>query len=277
MRRRGMPCRCVPVIPKAALAICEIPIMNKWIACLVLWAFSATPLLAECKSPSDDFNGLICLGDLYKKEDAELNAAYSKLVSALDPQDRSRVRKHQLDWIRLRDGQCGLQNAHQQLFDMYCAIGITKERRLQLQALHASCEASGCLGDDREAEERIGVRQTFLQGLVGAINAQDKKRFMQHMRRAYLAEQFYNFFEGKLDEFLQYSIFCGYDPATGKPECVPFEQITRAELISQEVHPYGPSWREVRFLIHRGDGSIEISLNMETDLDIGLGVSAGFG
>ena len=251
--------------------------MNKWIACLVLWVFSTTPLLAECKSSSDDFNGLICLGDIYKKEDAELNSAYSKLVAALDPEGRSRVRKHQLDWIRLRDAQCGIQNAHQHLFDMYCAIGITKERRMQLQELYSSCEASECLSDDREAEERVGVRQTFLQGLVGAINAQDKKRFMHHMRRSYLEEQFYGFFKGQLDNFLQYTIFCGYDSAKDKRECVPFDQITHAELVSQDAHPYVPSWLEVRFLIHWSDGSIEISLDMETDLDIGLAASAGVG
>ncbi|WP_249126422.1 lysozyme inhibitor LprI family protein [Aeromonas popoffii] len=78
----------------------------KHIYAFLLLAVSTVQASDDCKEPMTQAAMNICAMQDYTKADAELNAAYKKLVAALDKEQLGRLKTAQRAWITFRDAQC---------------------------------------------------------------------------------------------------------------------------------------------------------------------------
>lgn len=225
--------------------------------------------VAACRTPTDDFNGLRCLSEIYKYSDIALNKSYTKLISSLDMKGKQAAKESQLSWIRLRDGQCGYRQSYQFLFDMDCAIKITQERDLYLRALQSECRGLDCLYNNPDLVRQIDIKTEFLTGFLNTIKSKDVKRFMQHMNKEYLEEQFYGFLKGDSEYFIN-SFLWGRNTLDNSYTNIAISSIEKIEITSYEASQNNPLEFNVKILVFWRDGKSECKFGMLQDPDSGI-------
>ncbi|MGL6547688.1 lysozyme inhibitor LprI family protein [Aeromonas hydrophila] len=78
----------------------------KHLYAFLLLAVSTVQASDDCIEPMTQAAMNICAMQDYTKADAELNAAYRKLVATLDKDQLGRLKTAQRAWITFRDAQC---------------------------------------------------------------------------------------------------------------------------------------------------------------------------
>ncbi|MDE1917568.1 MAG: DUF1311 domain-containing protein [Sphingomonadales bacterium] len=68
---------------------------------------SSTYWSCQRETGQGDYVYTRCAWEEYHRRDAELNAAYQRVIAALSPEARARLRSSQRAWIRRRDALCG--------------------------------------------------------------------------------------------------------------------------------------------------------------------------
>ncbi|MDO9618121.1 MAG: lysozyme inhibitor LprI family protein [Pseudomonas sp.] len=237
--------------------------------CFVVIFLSTAQAMAACRTPTDDFNGLRCLSEIYKDSDITLNKSYTNLISSLNMKGQQVARESQLSWIRLRDGQCGYRQSYQFLFDMDCAIKITQERDVYLRALQSECKGPDCFYSDPDMARRIDIKTAFLTGFLSTIKSKDVKRFMQHMNKEYLEEQFYGFLKGDFEYFIN-SFLWGRNTLDNSYTNIAIDSIEKIEITSYEVNKDNPLEFNVKVLVFWRGGQSECKFGMLQDPDSGI-------
>jgi uncharacterized protein YecT (DUF1311 family) len=83
----------------------------------------------------------VCASDAYREADAELNAAYQRVMAKLGPAERTRLRAVQRGWIAFRDGHCDMVAAPSRggsiepTVEFRCMEELTRERTRHLRDL----------------------------------------------------------------------------------------------------------------------------------------------
>lgn len=109
------------------------------VTALIAAAAFSVAAMADCNDPRNQHEMNRCAAASYAAADADLNAAYAKLMKAIEDKTmRDRLRDAQRAWIRYRDSQCALDAAENEGGSMYplvhagCLARMTKERLRQL-------------------------------------------------------------------------------------------------------------------------------------------------
>ena len=117
--------------------------MKKLIYCFAL-LFTSTAFSDNCDKPRDDFDGLYCLNKVYQEADKELNDAYKKLRSFLNSNEKSTLKKTQINWIEQRNKQCSLRKDGAFYVNLSCTTHKTVTRTNILNNRIRECKATGC-------------------------------------------------------------------------------------------------------------------------------------
>ena len=80
----------------------------------------------------------------YIEADKELNNSYAKLAKQLNSQQKSKLKRGQLAWIRERNDQCSYNNDEGFFVNMGCATRVTTERVNFLNDRVRECSAGSC-------------------------------------------------------------------------------------------------------------------------------------
>ena len=98
----------------------------------------------NCDKPNNDFDGLYCLNKVYLEADKELNNSYKKLVKQLNTQQKSKLKRGQLAWIRARNDDCSYHDGDDFYVNLACTNRVTTERVDFLNERVRECSAGSC-------------------------------------------------------------------------------------------------------------------------------------
>lgn len=130
--------------------------IGKTVLALLTSAAFMFPMLSwgaqNCDKPNNDFDDLYCLTKVYLEADKELNSSYAKLAKQLNIQQKSKLKRGQLAWIRERNDQCSYNNDEGFFVNMGCATRVTTERVNFLNDRVRECSAGSCR-DSRLGEQ----------------------------------------------------------------------------------------------------------------------------
>jgi len=93
----------------------------------------------RCDSPQTQSEMNRCAGEELRRTDAQLNAAYARLLKKLDANRRTKLQKAERAWIAYRDAQCAYEGSAseggsiQPLEIAACKTELTKARMVQLK------------------------------------------------------------------------------------------------------------------------------------------------
>jgi uncharacterized protein YecT (DUF1311 family) len=93
----------------------------------------------RCDSPQTQAEMNRCAGEELRRNDAQLNVAYSRLLKKLDPNRRAKLQKAERAWVAFRDAQCDYEGSEseggsiQPLEIAACKTELTKARIAQLR------------------------------------------------------------------------------------------------------------------------------------------------
>jgi len=124
---------------------------------MLLSAFGCSSAWAadDCKDPETTIDMRRCAAQELKQVDAKLNAAYTKLLAAIDEESKARLRETERAWIAFRDKECLFRThggADQEgsiwpQIVLQCTTDLTKQRlhelrsQLKCQSWDLSCPA----------------------------------------------------------------------------------------------------------------------------------------
>lgn len=75
----------------------------------------------------------------YQAADAEMNKAYSQLVSKIDADARARLKEAELSWIKYRDANCRYESSFylggtmRPMIESFCLARMTKARTAEIR------------------------------------------------------------------------------------------------------------------------------------------------
>ena len=99
----------------------------------------------NCDKPVNDFDGLYCLTKVYLEADKELNTSYANLAKTLNTQQKSKLKRGQLAWMRERNNDCSYNDDENSFYvNMDCATRITTKRVNFLNDRLRECRAGSC-------------------------------------------------------------------------------------------------------------------------------------
>ncbi len=113
--------------------------MHKQIFLAIALSLLATPVMANCKDPMTQTEMNQCAAIDLAKADAQLNAAYKKLMPQLDASQKAEVKAIQLAWIKFKDLNCKFESSSaeggsmQPLLRDTCLTQLTEARTKVLQ------------------------------------------------------------------------------------------------------------------------------------------------
>lgn len=116
-----------------------------WALAAILFATAAAADDIDCKNAMSQSAMNICADRDFRAADAKLNAAYAKLMAALDDGGfKTKLKTAQRAWIRFRDSECTFDTADNEGGSIHpmvysgCLTRLTKERTKALEQ-HLTC------------------------------------------------------------------------------------------------------------------------------------------
>ncbi|TCV90688.1 lysozyme inhibitor LprI family protein [Sulfurirhabdus autotrophica] len=126
--------------------------MRKIGLALTLTLLSAGAHAAGCATPKTAFDQVYCAGNLFSQVDHDLNVAYGKLKTHLNPATKDTLKRGQLSWIKERNDQCSKEDSTGFFVNLDCANTMTTDRLSFLKERERECTSTGCV------ESKIGGR-----------------------------------------------------------------------------------------------------------------------
>lgn len=106
-----------------------------------LCLFLSVPAWAmSCDNPVNAYDRTYCAASEMIQLDQTLNQQYSKTMKVLTKDQRSLVKKAQIQWIRDRDQACSVSGS----IGVDCVNDKMKSRIATLSQIERECQASGC-------------------------------------------------------------------------------------------------------------------------------------
>lgn len=101
-------------------------------------------LADNCDKPRDDFDGLYCLNKIYQEADKELNVAYKELREHLNEEQKGKLKRSQISWMKKRNSNCSFKKDGSFFVSLGCTTQTTVARTNELKARTRECKATGC-------------------------------------------------------------------------------------------------------------------------------------
>ncbi|GLT17282.1 hypothetical protein GCM10007938_10590 [Vibrio zhanjiangensis] len=117
--------------------------MKKIITAITILVSGAV-LADNCDKPRDDFDDLYCLNKVYQESDKELNSAYKSLRSFLNDEEKNKLKKTQISWIKNRNDECSFKMDGDFFVSLGCTTSMTVARTNHLLDRVRECKATGC-------------------------------------------------------------------------------------------------------------------------------------
>jgi len=157
------------------------------------WAQQMNLPDAPCKNAVVTVESANCLYDAWKKQDAELNRVYGKIIKKLDGDDLEKLRASQRLWVQFRDANC---EAARSVYDGGTAVGpvfngcletMTRHRVEELKAMYVVVlkddplegkqeRAKGnCTVKDESSRPDCPRAIVFFQRFQAALKADDRE------------------------------------------------------------------------------------------------------
>ncbi|WP_434559740.1 DUF1311 domain-containing protein [Pseudomonas sp. Z5-35] len=101
---------------------------------------SASASAMSCDNPRNAYDRTYCASLKMVQSDQDINDQYKKTMSALNPDQKKKVKAAQIQWIKIRDSAC----SNDGLLYLDCANEKTEARIVILKAVERECRAAGC-------------------------------------------------------------------------------------------------------------------------------------
>lgn len=111
---------------------------------LVILLAPVTTFADNCDNPRDDFDGLYCLNKVYQEADKELNIEYKKLRTYLTKNQKIKLKRTQISWIKNRNKSCSFKKSSGFYVNLKCTANTTIYRTNILRDRIRECKATGC-------------------------------------------------------------------------------------------------------------------------------------